>query len=183
MQILNQKTEVIPIDAVKPHPDNPHKGDLPVIRESIENNGFYGSVIVQKSTGFILAGNHRYLAALETGAKEIPVTWIDVEDDQAARIMLADNRTSDLGSYDDEILSNLLESLKESTGTLLGTGYDDGVLDELLNSFGQNQEGIDETNVLKDQYQILVECKSESEQLSYLEKIESLGIECKALVS
>jgi ParB-like chromosome segregation protein Spo0J len=133
--ILNQSTETIPLNLVQPHPKNPRQGKIPVIKESIINNGFYGSIIVQKSTNYILAGNHRYLAAKEAGYEQIPVTYIDVNDDQATRIMLADNRTSDLGTYDDAVLSELLEGLKESTGTLLATGYDDAALDELIEAF------------------------------------------------
>jgi len=101
MRILDGKTEVVPIDALKPHPRNPREGDIGAIHASINNNGFYGRVLAQKATGFILAGNHRWQAMTQAGAKEIPVEWIDVDDDHALRILLADNRTNDLASYND----------------------------------------------------------------------------------
>lgn len=132
MQIINNKTELAPLDAVRPHPKNPRQGDTGAIYESITANGFYGAVIAQKSTGFILAGNHRWQAARQAGATEIPVTWVDVDDDHALRILLADNRTNDLASYDNETLAQLLEEIHADTGTLLGTGYDGDALDELL---------------------------------------------------
>jgi len=145
MRILDGKTEVVPIDALKPHPRNPREGDIGAIHTSIDNNGFYGRVIAQKSTGFILAGNHRWQAMTQAGATEIPVEWIDVDDDHALRILLADNRTNDLASYNDNELADLLEQLRVDTGTLAGTGYDGDDLDELLDDLGRaHDEGTEE---------------------------------------
>ncbi len=47
------------------HPKNPRKGNVDLIIESIEENGFYGALIVQKSTGYILTGNHRFVAGTD----------------------------------------------------------------------------------------------------------------------
>jgi len=132
MRVLNTSTKDEPIDAVKPHPRNPREGDIGAIHQSIEANGFYGSIVAQKSTGFILAGNHRWQAARHAKSTTIPVTWIDVDDDHAVRILLADNRTNDLASYNNNVLSELLAELHSSTGTLAGTGYDGNDLDEIL---------------------------------------------------
>jgi len=141
MRILDGKTEVVPIDALKPHPRNPREGDIGAINASIDNNGFYGRVLAQKSTGFILAGNHRWQAMTQAGATEIPVEWIDVDDDHALRILLADNRTNDLASYNDNELADLLEQLRVDTGTLAGTGYDGDDLDQLLDDLGRPATG------------------------------------------
>lgn len=140
MRVINQTTEVAPLDAVRPHPKNPRSGDLGAIHESIQANGFYGTIIAQKSTGYILAGNHRHQAALQAGATEIPVTWVDVEDDHALRILLADNRLNDLATHDDVALAELLKSIHDDYGTLAGTGYDGDALDELLADLGQSDE-------------------------------------------
>lgn len=131
MEILNHSTEMVAIDTLRPHPQNPRQGDIGAIHESIRANGFYGQVVVQKSTGRILVGNHRWRAAMAAGATEIPVTWVDVDDDRALRILLVDNRTNDLASYDDEALAVLLRELADGTG-LGGTGYDGDDLDRLI---------------------------------------------------
>lgn len=132
MRILNQSIENTPLDTVRPHPRNPRRGSVDTIQSSIDINGFYGVIVAQKSTGYILAGNHRWLAANESGAEEIPVVWLDIEDDHALRILLADNRTNDLAEYDDDLLTELLNELAEDTGTLLGTGYDEDEIDGLI---------------------------------------------------
>lgn len=110
------------IENVSPHPANPRNGDIDAIAESITVNGYVSPVIAQKSTGHILAGNHRYYALLQLGADKIPVVWVDVDDLSAKRYLLADNRTADLGNYDNAILVDLLEQIK-TEDSLIGTGY------------------------------------------------------------
>jgi ParB-like chromosome segregation protein Spo0J len=58
-KIINQEYELVPTGRLRPHPRNVNRGDLAVIAESIAQNGFYGAVVAQRSTGYILAGNHR----------------------------------------------------------------------------------------------------------------------------
>ena len=132
MKVINDATTIEKIDAVTPHPRNPRQGDVGAIHQSIAANGFYGQIVAQRSTGHILAGNHRWLAAKQAGAKRVPVTWVDVDDAHALRILLADNRTSDLASNDEYNLAQLLIEIQEATGDLTGTGYDGDDLDDLL---------------------------------------------------
>lgn len=123
---------LVDIDSVCQHPANYNNGDLDAITASIETNGMYRPLYVQASTGQILAGNHTWAACKALGATLVPVVTLDVDDHTAKRIMLADNRTADLGVYDDGLLLTLLTSLNESAG-LIGTGYDDDDLIELVN--------------------------------------------------
>ena len=104
----------------------------------------------------MLAGNHTLMAALmleEEGRGldgGLDCYVVDVTDREAERIVLADNRTADLGSYDDDGLLDLLESLGDD---LSGTGYaDDDVqmlrdiadaapsLDDLADEYGEPEE-------------------------------------------
>lgn len=114
----------VPVGDIKPHPRNVRSGNVDAIKDSLQAHGQYRPIVVQKSTGHVLAGNHTYMAAVELGWPEIEVSFVDVDDEQALRIMLVDNRTSDFGTYDDQGLSELLSMLD----TLDGTGFD---LDDL----------------------------------------------------
>jgi len=128
-----QDYQVVPVDRIHPHPDNARKGNLDAIRESIRANGFYGACVVQRSTGRILVGNHRYVAAVEEGLADVPVVWVDKTDDEARKLLLVDNRTTDLAVYDDAALAELL-TVVATDDDLFGSGYDDDDLDELLRS-------------------------------------------------
>lgn len=136
MKILNQEVKNVSVDDLTSHPKNPRRGNVESIKESIEFNGFYGVVIAQKSTGHILAGNHRWKAAKESGADEIPVIWLDVDDDHALRILLADNKTNDLAEYDEGLLNELLSDLAENS-SLEGTGFTNDDLGDLLDEISE----------------------------------------------
>ena len=130
--IINETIERVPIGNLQPHPRNPRRGDVGAIQASIGHHGFYGAVVAQRSTGRILAGNHRWLAAKAAGLTEVPVAWVDVDDAQAERI-LPDNRSNDLASYDDGALLELLRELQATDDGLVGnTGFDDAAMDALL---------------------------------------------------
>ncbi len=132
MQVINQKHELTPVTRLKPHPRNPNAGDVAAIQASIDENGFYGAIIAQRSTGHILVGHHRYQAAVQAGAEKIPVFWVDVDDTRALKILLADNRTAELATRDEEALAQLLQELGAADGGLTGTGYDADDLEHLL---------------------------------------------------
>lgn len=110
------------IDDVTPHPRNYNNGDVEAISESIEVNGMYRPLFVQKSTGYIIAGNHTWLACKGLGADKVPVVMLDVDDQTAKRIMIADNRTAALAEPDNALLVELLDELARDD-SLLGTGY------------------------------------------------------------
>jgi hypothetical protein len=131
---------LVPIDQVTRHPENPREGDVDAIAESIEVNGFISPVIVQKSTGHIIAGNHRYDALLALGSSVIPVIQVDIDDNMAKRYLLADNRTSDLGRYNEENLAELLVEIMQSDLGLIGTGYTQDAVDALLLAESQAQD-------------------------------------------
>lgn len=126
-----QIAEMIDVDSLNLHPDNPRQGDIGAIAVSIEQNGWYGTVVAQRSTNNILVGNHRLQAAKHLGIEKVPVYFVDCDDVQAKKIMLADNRTNDLATYVEDDLIKLLTEIA-TTNDLLGTGFDGDDLDELL---------------------------------------------------
>jgi len=146
--IINKAHEEVSIKDLKTHPANPRRGDLRSISESIKAHGFYGSLVVNKRTSHILAGNHRYIAATQLGFPTVPVTWVDIDEAQELKILAADNRTSELGTFDDDLLSNLLESIGDD---LLGTGYELPEFDD-FNLFDDEAPQDDEEEVSRETY-------------------------------
>lgn len=131
-------------DEVKQFHRNPRKGNLSLIKDSLEASGQYRPIVVNKGThtgreNEVLVGNHTARAILELGRENpndtrwasITAYVIDVDDEAANRIVLADNKTSDNATYDQETLLGLLESVDHD---LDGTGYDYDELDELMDA-------------------------------------------------
>lgn len=114
---------MVGIDTVVPHPENYNEGDVEAVMESIEVNGMYRPVFVQDSTNYIIAGNHTWLACKSLDAEAIPVVRLDVDDDEAVRIMLADNEIARKAIANPHAELALLERLEKTTSEgLRGTG-------------------------------------------------------------
>jgi ParB-like chromosome segregation protein Spo0J len=122
---INVSSESVAIDAIKPHPSNPRLGDVAAIAQSLEVNGQYSPVVVWNDT--IIAGTHTWKAAKSLGWKTIAITRFDGSEDDALRILITDNRTSDIAVYNNTLLLDLLKSLPD----LEGTGFELVDLDEL----------------------------------------------------
>lgn len=132
------ETRLIPTKSLRYYDKNPRKGDVAAVKESLKTNGQFKPIVVRESDKRVLAGNHTLKAARELGWDEISAVLVNVDDDAARRIVLADNRTSDLATYDDAILLALLKDVGDD---LIGTGYDLGdVLDLEMESVGLNTE-------------------------------------------
>ena len=67
---------------------------------------------------------------MNVGIEQIPVLWVDVDDQQARKLLLVDNRSNDVASYDDDLLIDLLR-LTQNEGGLEGSGYSDIDLEDL----------------------------------------------------
>jgi hypothetical protein len=140
------ETMTISINDVTPHPRNFRQGDIGAICESLKAHGQYRPITYQKSTGRILAGNHTWKAAKALGWKEITASAIECDDEQALRILLIDNRTSDLADYDTAELAEILQELEATSGKLDGTGYDGDALDEIMKDVASQKEMEDQLN-------------------------------------
>lgn len=134
------RTRSVPTQSISAHARNPRRGDIAAIKDSLEANGQYRPILVNARSGEVLAGNHTLLAARELGWPKILASFVDVDDERARRILLADNRTADLASYDDAALTELLSELPD----LEGTGYDDDALGTLLDELDAGSVGEDD---------------------------------------
>lgn len=122
---------LVPIADLVPHPLNPRQHDLTSIRESLRAFGQQRPVLVvapgriDAERATIVAGHGTTRGALEEGWTHIAVIQSDLSDADIDRYLAADNRTSDLGTYDDRQLMGLLERLDETGYEGSGYGGDD----------------------------------------------------------
>ena len=117
-----------PIDLLKLLPGNPRRGDVEAVMRSYDRFG-QRKPIVARRDGTVIAGNHQLQAAQRLGWSHIAVVWTDDDDLTAKAFALADNRTADLGAYDDADLRALIESVAIDPELLAAASYS---LDDLL---------------------------------------------------
>lgn len=180
----------VDMSALIPYPGNPRRGQIAALAEGLTRFGQYKPLVVQASTGRILAGNQTFAAAQRLGWTRIAAGYVDYDDETAARLLAFDNRSNELGYYDGEALADLLCALPDLDGT--GYGSDDlaGLLEELREPVGGDQpleEGpndrepvipaggdadVDEQEVT---YRLAVECDTREEEDELLTRYLSEG--------
>jgi hypothetical protein len=124
------RPHLVELGSVEAHPANPRRGNVEAIAASLRAFGQVQPLVVQASTGHVVAGNHRLRAMVELGWTHVAVVKADLSDQDAQRYLVADNRTSDLATNDDQALVAVLREL-EDAGALAGTGYDADALEDL----------------------------------------------------
>jgi hypothetical protein len=122
---------LVDIATVDYWPGNPRQGDVGAIVESLRRFGQLKPIVVQDSSGYVVAGNHVLAAAHALGWSAIAVVRSPLSDADARAFLVADNRLSELGTYDEVALTELLRELAVS-GDLVATGYDGDDVDAMI---------------------------------------------------
>jgi site-specific DNA-methyltransferase (adenine-specific) len=123
-----------PIDKLNLLPGNPRRGDVDAVAQSLTAFG-QRKPIVARRDGTVIAGNHTLQAARQLGWPEIAVVWVDDNDTTAKAFALADNRTAELGTYDDQLLADLIAEVRDADPDLLAaSGWTEAATKELLDA-------------------------------------------------
>src|ERR1700731_3996449 len=122
------------IRELKTNPINPRLHSQKQIRQianSVRTFGFNVPVLIDRDNN-VIAGHGRLLACRELGWTEVPTLRLDhLTPAQARAFMIADNRLTEIASWDDQLLAEQLKDL-----SLLGldfsievTGFEMGEID------------------------------------------------------
>ncbi len=151
------RIDFVPLDEVKRWPRNPKSHDLKTLRRSIERFGFVQPLIVDETSGRIVAGHGRLeaLIAMHTAGcpapKRIRVkgrAWLvpvlrgvsfDSEK-EAEAYLVADNRIVEMGGWDLDLLAPMVEQFYEEPDVLAAMGYTTSEVDLLLDRVSGGQE-------------------------------------------
>jgi hypothetical protein len=137
--------EIVPISELKPHPRNYRKHpkeQLKHIVESIKENKIYRNIVIAKDNT-ILAG-HGVIEGLQIlDATEAPCIRLDIDFDspEALKVLAGDNEIANLANDNSFLLAELLKEVSDKTDNLIGTGYTDSTLEDLLDSLTKSSEG------------------------------------------
>lgn len=133
---------LVPIETLDTLPGNARKGDVDSVAGSFSRFGQRKPLVAKRTGegGIVTAGNHGLLAARQLGWTHVAAILLDDDDLTAKSYALADNRTHDLGTYDDQALADLLKDVSASEA-LEGTGYTDADLASLLESLAPKEQG------------------------------------------
>lgn len=159
------RAEILALDALQAYPRNPKLHDLGAIRLSIDEFGFIDRIVINETTGNLIAGHGRLLVLaqmyqqgdaapdgieiveVETDEGAIskwalPVDFVRVPASKEAAAVIALNRTTELGGWNEQLLLDLLNEIQNDAPDLLyATGYDSDDLDEMLKNSNPLHDG------------------------------------------
>lgn len=123
------KVKQINIDKIIPYHNNPRKNQaIDKVASSINEYGFQQPIVVDKNM-VVIVGHTRLLASKKLGLKKVPIAIADLSKSQAKAYRLADNRTNEDSSWDEELLKGELLDLEGLTNSI---GFEDSELEKLL---------------------------------------------------
>jgi DNA modification methylase len=137
------------IDTLKPDPANPRrhtKKQIRQIADSINAFDFNVPMLIDGADN-IVAGHGRYFACRLLGRTEVPTLCLDhLTPEQARAFRIADNRLTEISTWDDRLLAEQLRdlSLHGLDFSLELTGFDMGEIDLRVASLEEPPEGDDD---------------------------------------
>jgi ParB-like chromosome segregation protein Spo0J len=147
------------------------------IAASIRAFGFNNPVLVDEKLT-IIAGHGRVLAAGVLDIEEIPcVKLAHLSENQKKAYILADNKIALNAGWDIQLLKLELETL--DVADLKLTGFSDS---EIKGFFSDDDIKEDYENNENGNFEIIVECVSEYDQRTLLEKLNAQGYKCKSML-
>lgn len=105
--------------------------NLDALKRSLEAFGQTKPILVQKSSMSIIAGNGTYQAICSLGWDTVECRLLDISDEQAEALAIADNRTGLLSEWDERTLTESLKKINDA-GNLDLAGYSDLELEKML---------------------------------------------------
>lgn len=111
MQVQN-----VAIDKIIPYWNNARDNSKAIkpVEESIKKFGFNQPLVLD--VGFtIITGHTRYYALMNLGYQEIPCIIVDLDEERAKQYRIADNKTSEFASWDDDKLIRELRTMNIPT--------------------------------------------------------------------
>ena len=177
--------EKLSIADLTPDPANARlhtQRNLEAIGASLKQFGQRTPIVVQKKDGILIIrkGNGTTDAAKALGWTEIAAVVIEEGDQSAVAYAIADNRAGELALWDEEVLTQLLETVVDDEELFAATGFLEGELDDLTNGWlaeTQNQAEIGDYDEADEKYQIRINNVSHAEKDSVLGLIESVMAE------
>jgi ParB-like chromosome segregation protein Spo0J len=130
----------VPVDNLVHDPDNARRGDMAAVRRSLNVFGQRKPVVAKRTgtdsdgrpTGIVEAGNTTFAAACDLGWTHIAAVFVDDDATTARAFALADNRTGELATWDENQLAESLAGLEAEDFDLATLGWSGAELADLL---------------------------------------------------
>lgn len=110
------KIQSVKLKDIFPYYDNPRDNAdaIEPVKESFKKFGFIKPIVCDKK-GVIICGHTRYVAAFQLGLEYVPVIYSNMDDEQAKKFRIADNKLAEKSEFDETELLDELRKMKVPT--------------------------------------------------------------------
>lgn len=147
--------------------------NIEAIKGSLAKFGLQKPIVIDKGN-VVIAGNGTLEAARELGWETIDVVVTTLDKFDLTAYALADNKTGDMSSWDEEVLASQLEVLKEIDFDISSIGFEEDPIDD----FVFNDPGEPNDTKLEDN-KITVTCSSLDEKDKLFSELNERGFKVK----
>lgn len=150
------KLQMIPVDKLHPHPDNPRKviGDVSELAESIKANGILQNLTVVPNNDnwddfTVIIGHRRLAAAKQAGLTELPCAVVEMTEKEQLSTMLTENmQRSDLTVYEEAKGCQLLLDLGDTVAEVAEkTGFSESKIRRRVKLCELDEEAFKESQI------------------------------------
>ena len=171
MKIINVKLEDL-----KPYERNPrnNKDAVDYVANSIKEFGFKQPIVIDKDN-VIVCGHTRYLACKKLKIDEVPCVMADdLTEEQIKAYRLADNKVSEIATWNYDLLNEELDDLIDFDMSMYGFNDNDEV--EI-----NEKEHNDLSDEVAETFEVIIECADEMQQEAIYTRLTSEGMKCRVL--
>ena len=152
------------------------------LRGSLDSVGWIAPTVVSAKTGKLLDGHARIEEALSVDEMmAIPFVEIEVSEEEERLILAAFDPITGLATYDRDALDALLRDIQTGDARLQEMLSELAADNGLIPDDNKSESGASQLGAL--QYRVIIVCDSERQQTELLERFESEGLNCQALIS
>jgi ParB-like chromosome segregation protein Spo0J len=171
----------VPASQLRPNPKNWRvhpQSQQDALRGVLAEIGYADALLVRELPDGSLELIDGHLRAETTPDQEVPVLVLDVDDQEAAKLLALLDPLAGLAETNEDALAELLAGVETESEAV------QKVLDELLASPDLDLQDSGETPpevVIPEVFQVVVECRDESDQRDVFERLTAEGLKCKLL--
>jgi hypothetical protein len=185
MQIRDRIKEFRRVKAseLRPHPKNwrTHPAaQQDALRGVLAEIGYAGALLARELPDGSLQLIDGHLRAETTPDLDVPVLVLDLDEQEAAKLLALHDPLAGMAEANDEVLAELLAQVETESDAV------QSLLDQMLgDSEVTLQEAEPESEkavAIPEAFQVVVECRDEAEQQAVYERLKADGYACKLLM-
>jgi ParB-like chromosome segregation protein Spo0J len=172
----------VPAAQLRPHPKNWRRhpqAQQDAMRGVLAEIGYADALLARELPDGSLELIDGHLRAETTPDVEVPVLVVDLDDQEAAKLLALHDPLAGLAEADQGVLADLLAEVETESEAIRA------VLDDLLAqpdpAPGASPDGVPPEVAIPEAFQVVIECRDEAHQKEVFERLSAEGLSCRLL--